>query len=425
MKHLQPTTRFLLLFLLAIITHSWPIPPAAAQNATPQMIDFEDIADGARLDTLYPGIEFRSTSGSWRSGDTRTGNYNAPYPADCPAFNGQCAYAVHGSGFAWVGAGGGNASIHFQASPTAAVKVSFSTAGSITIRALDRDGNQIGSQRVAANLRTGQLATVSFSAADIGSLQIEGTANTWIMDDLVVLSSDISGVPIVALADPANVTVAQALAGTGQLTPGALLALTLTATNRGAGEASNTIIRIPLSQQHVQIIDARFSQPGVWVSRILSDTIEVQTGKLRAHGDTITATLSLRVAAQAEAGYTFGQPVQFRWIDKRVGGSGQSNRLQAIVGQHVPTQIGTLSVTFLPTQQQFVLDSGNFLPNEPVSFWYHVEQGPAMALATINAQANGAVRLTQGVEAPPATELTFVAEGVWSGITVTDHFRQP
>lgn len=416
-----------LLLLAALLP--WAAP-AAAQGLATHSYGFEDELDGTAIEDRLPGLAFTSDGAPWRFGDVRSGTYNAPYPEACPAFGGPCAYAVRGHGFAWLGASGGSGTITITGGAATGFAAAFSTSGALTITAYDPDGQELESRQVAPNIRTGRLDTVSFSAPAIGAVRIAGPANAWIMDDLQLeLPADpLDGQTIVTpTRSPAEVTVVQRVTeAPATLAPGSTLTLTVIATNRGRGQATNVWITLPLDQAQVDLRDARFSRATAWVSRISPEAITIETGTLHSKGDVITATLTLAIVPQAAAGHSFGGRLGYRWLDHARGGMGRSNRLSLAVGDPAPPAVAALETdeagaTLGPRR----FSAAIFAPGEPVAAWYHAPDGTVVALGRVTADSEGRAEIAVTLRGLPPGSYQLVAAGVWSALEASADFTVP
>lgn len=417
------TLRTLGALLLLVLLHPWAAVPAAADEFTTRSYSFDGQPDGAIIGDRLPGVRLGSDGRPWRFADVRTGRYNAPYPADCPAFSGPCAYAVEGTGFAWLGPGGGNGTISFTSGPepvaATAFSAAFSTSGTLTVIALAPDGSAIETLQIAPNIRTGRLEQVSFEAEAIAAVRIEGAANGWVMDNLEVtapVSPLDSNVIVAPLVHPAKVTVIQRVAAPPLLAPGGELTLTVVATNHGRGQAQNTWITLPLERGQVRLLEATFSRPGAWVSRIDNGAVELQSGTLHGRGDAITATLRLVIEPQARDDYAFGERLHYNWLDKVSGGDGRSNRIELVVGQPAPPAVAALATDLQAqstTRRSFSADV--FAPGEPVALWYHTPDGQVVAHGRMVADSEGAIRTELRTDRLNPGLYRLVAQGVWSG----------
>jgi hypothetical protein len=418
--------RKLRLLLLIGIALLWlPAMPKFAQAAegTTVTYGFETQADGTLLDRQLPGLTFISADNPWRTGDVRSGTYNAPYPADCPAFGGPCAYAVNGNGFAWLGPNGGQGTLRFTTGPATSVAARFSTSGPVRVSAYDPAGELIASKQVETNIRTGRMATVRFAAPAIGSVQIDGNANAWLMDDLEIAAPilpPINGPVEEDVIHPAQVSVVQRVAAAGVLAPGSELTLTIVATNHGEGQATHGYISVPLDRTMVELKEARFSRATAWVQSIGAQAITIETGTLHSRGDTITATLRLVISPQAREGDQFGGRVPFRWRDHSAGRAGESNLLDLVVGQAPPPTVATLQpLVNADTTASRQFTSGIYAPGEPVALWYHTPGDQVVGLDRVQADTKGEIQAALPLAGLAPGSYTLVAAGVWSGLQAT------
>jgi hypothetical protein len=411
----------LVALLAAALLLPWGAAPVAAQEQVTRSFTFEGLPDGVAIGGRLPGLRFIDEGKAWRFADVRTGRYNAPHPAACPSFGGPCAYAVDGSGFAWVGASGGSGAIAFASGPetafATAFSAGFSTSGPLVITAIGPTGETIATRQVAANIRTGRLEEVSFAAPAIARVRIEGSANAWVMDNLraTMPASAFDGDTVLEeAAEAAAVVVVQRVAAPPLLAPGSPLTLTVIATNHGRGQALETTISLPLDPAQVRLSDATFTRGTAWVSALTPEGVQIKTGLLHSQGDTITATLQLAIAPEARAGYAFGGRLSYTWLDRSVGGNGRSNRLDLTVGEAAPPAVATLQPALqAQSGASRIFGASIFAPGEPVALWHHTPSGQVVPQGRLTADGEGAISVELRAEQPGPYRL--VATGIWSG----------
>jgi hypothetical protein len=411
-------------------------PLAAQSNLT--LIDFETGVDRQPIRSSIPGLNFSNSDGNdWLYGDVRTGNYNAPYPNDCPDFDGQCAYNVSGNFFAWMGQASGDGKIDFTAGNTTRFEADFSTAEELKIEAYDQDGMKFVSVTVDPNIRTGNFGHVRIEAPSgkrIASIVIKGSQNRWLMDNLLTDAS-VSADPPSEPAKPskpdkpdkkkhsASVKVYQRVTPNRVAARNGIVHYHFASVNPGRGDAKRIVVRMNINVVHLHIIDADFGSAGGWISKIGQDYIEFEFGRQPHGSDALMANIRFRVSPDAPNGTQLGGRVTYRWYDDNGGGSGQSNDLSIVVGdeeQHSEHEEMLVERdgegrTFTCTQ---------FIPREPVAFWYNTPDGKVVQLETIEADDHGKLILifkTKGKGLHKGRHL-MVGRGHWSGIIVIGEF---
>lgn len=213
--------------------------------------------------------------------------------------------------------------------------------------------------------------------------------------------------PAVDDNEPALVIAAQSL-GEG----GRERIVTVVVSNHGRGIAKNAVLNLTFDPAQVQIAGAGFSRPAGWVSKALTNTLELQTGPLSGNGDTITATLRFNALASQAGSTGFGERLTFAWSDNARGGTGRSNRSDATPPALKIAAAGDV-LTF---------SSGVFVPFEPVTVWYSAPDGKTVAVATVTADAEGAVMVELNTRGLAKGNYTMVAQGAWSRITAATPF---
>jgi hypothetical protein len=421
----------ILALLLALLLPLWGSPSAAAQQDTDGLITFEDGNDAEVLRTQVAGLRFStSTGGSWRYGDVRTGNYNAPYPEACPITGGPCAYAVSEYLFVWLNGGAGLGRVDVISGTMQLFSAGFSTGEPLRLTAYNANDQRVAEGAVAPNLRTGQLDRVTLQAPDIAYVLIQGVENRWLMDDLIVqLPTGESGGPQPGNPppqrrnDPAQITVLQRASSPALIAAGSEITLTLTISNRGRGMATNATITMPIDSSRVVVREARFSQAGMWVSDLRDEALTIQSGPLGGKGDVVTATVWLSVRADAPEGGALSERLRFRWRDQQGGGAGQSNRLVLAVGQPAPPAVGNLSVRQVAGAVGVAGDL--FLPGEPAALWYHQPDGQAVEIGRVIADVDGQIASQFSTAGLPTGSYTIVAQGLWSALSAQRAFVLP
>lgn len=226
---------------------------------------------------------------------------------------------------------------------------------------------------------------------------------------------------IVTSADPepARVTVVLRPDGSAPRRGGSLTMLVV-ATNRGRGSAEDVLITMPFDSARVRVVDAVFSRPGVWVSSALTSTLELRTGPMADHSDTVTATIRLAVLDTAPEGGDLIGRAALRWADRAGGGEGRSNRVELSVGGPARGPVAALTRTESPEGNP-VFGSGIFAPGEPVALWYQQGTGQGVAVEQIVADDEGRITYTLDADLAPGA-YTMVAYGHWTEFTAAAPF---
>lgn len=423
----------LVVFLVASLL---PAAPLSAQSTT-TLIDFETGVDREPIRSSIPGLRFSNSKGNdWLYGDVRTGNYNAPYPNNCPDFDGQCAYNVSGNFFAWMGQASGDGKIDFTAGDATRFEADFSTAEELKIEAYDQDGAKFVSVTVDPNIRTGNFGHVRIEAPSgkqISSIVIKGSQNRWLMDNLLTDASASDDPPSEPEAPSkpdkkkhshsASVKVYQRVTPNRVAARNGIVHYHFASVNPGRGDAKRIVVRMNINVVHLHIIDADFGSAGGWISKIGDDYIEFEFGRQPHGGDTLTANIRFRVSPDAPNGTQLGGRVTYRWYDDNGGGSGQSNDLSIVVGdqeQHSDQE----QMEVERDGEGRIFTCTQFIPREPVVFWYNTPDGKVVQLESIEADDQGKLVLifkTKGKGLHKGRH-SMVGRGHWSGIIVIGEF---
>lgn len=188
------------LIMLLTIYSLLPAPMAAAQSLQTFTLDFEGFADNLAIGE-YGGLSFGA---GWRFGYVRSGRYNAPFPESCPDFGGTCAFAVNGNGFARVS--GASAGVIALPDGVVSFSAAASTSDPLAFTAFAANGAVLGSALVEPNIFTGRLDRVTLTAPPgqaIATVEVSGTRDTWLIDDVQY------GVSLARGAQPARLALAQ------------------------------------------------------------------------------------------------------------------------------------------------------------------------------------------------------------------------
>lgn len=432
MKQLLSSPGLRLALLLVFFIVALPTGGARAAQAT-GFLTFESGRDGAAI--TLPGISL--TTGAdvpWRYGDVRTRQYNAPHPQSCAdrpvnVATPTCQYAVGENFFAWTGTLGDPGRVTFTQGDASFVAFDLAVGARTTVIAYSLADRPLAAVAVQPNAN-GNSNAVQLNAPlgeGIAYVVISGTTNFWLLDNL---ATDAPGVPDQRPLDttlpPAQVTVIQRVALPAVVAPGSEVTLTLVVVNRGRGPATQTFITLPFDPSRVRVLEASFSRPGAWVSRLDSDQLEIQSGFVASQNDTLTITVRFAILADAPDGGVFGQQLSFRWQDSGRGGEGRSNTLGLAVGTTVNAAAAlAISPAAAPAGTPRVVTSPSFAPREPVALWYHAPDGRVVELGLFRADEQAMLEVTLADFADQTGRYTLVAYGHWTEFTVVTSFSVP
>ncbi|MEW5922585.1 MAG: dockerin type I domain-containing protein [Candidatus Zixiibacteriota bacterium] len=145
------------------------------------MMDFENGADGAPIQSNIPGMHFTTTQGyDWIYGDKRTGNYNI-YPYN------EATYWCDGNFFAWLGPNQGLGRIDFEGATATSVSMQTSNAYGLHLEAYDKNNNLLDNDYAGGNLNTNTLAQLKVTGAEIDHVLVHNSGNYWLIDNLMVV----------------------------------------------------------------------------------------------------------------------------------------------------------------------------------------------------------------------------------------------
>lgn len=201
-------------------------------------------------------------------------------------------------------------------------------------------------------------------------------------------------------------------------------------TNQGGGEVKNIAVNIPFTAGY-QVASTSFDRSNAWVSRLGSESLDLNVVQMRGNGDSVSGTLRF-VSRDAVSDNALMRRATVTWSGDNRSPANASNL-------PVRYQEGTLGNTTLAGNRQgYSFNATAFASNEPVSLWYTAESGVSTALVIDNGvalpttQANDEDR-TYGTALPttnrgelqaqinlsslsPGT-YTLAARGGWSGTT--------
>jgi hypothetical protein len=224
----------------------------------------------------------------------------------------------------------------------------------------------------------------------------------------------------------AGMTVAQTLAPALQARRGGIIADTIVATNRGHGAAGNVVMTLAFDPALVQVLDAKLSKPGAWVSRRGDDSLELQSGVLLSDGDVMTATVRLLVRDTAPIGAALGPRLTYEWTDEVGGGVGASNQVRLVVGKQ---EQGAAVLSFevrplsAPSGSARLAHAAGLLPSEPLALWVNTPAGTAIALGRATSGPDGSLDLDLATAALAPGWHSVVVRGLWSDQTLVGAFE--
>ncbi|NTU77786.1 MAG: hypothetical protein HGA45_00040 [Chloroflexales bacterium] len=209
-------------------------------------------------------------------------------------------------------------------------------------------------------------------------------------------------------------------------TPGSIISTEIVVGNYDKGHAKDVTITVPFDPAEVRVIDATFSTAKAWVSKVLTDSLTINTGPIGA--DTIiTGTLRMQVVETLAPGTDLSSQLSYRWADGTDGGTGLSNTTILAVADsidHRPTYTLSVDTPAAVAGSTFTFSSGIFAPNEPIGVWYNKPDGTVGEEAeTFRAAKDGSI-VTE-FETPsdlPPGDYSFVLYGHWSEFTAVVPF---
>ncbi|WP_322490451.1 hypothetical protein [Chloroflexus sp.] len=386
---------------LAIVLIVWSllsVSAAAAQSQRTFTLDFEGFPDNQSIDA-YGGLVFQV---GWRFADVRSGRYNASFPDSCPDFGGACAFAVNGNGFARVsGSGTGEITL-----PEGVISFSaaVSTSDPLTFTAFAAGGIVLGTVVVEPNIFTGQLDQVTLTAPPnqtIATIEVNGTRDTWLIDDVQYTVDLARGVR------PARLVLAQRVDDV--VRPGEVVALELVVENYGRGPVFDAMIELPFDEDTLILLDATPSRAGVWVSEVQPGLITIRTGPLAANRDLVRMTIRFRVRDDALHGVAIGRLAHLAYRDGVTElGRGQSNVPRTTIGPG-PELTYWRALDMTVAGQALTYAAAGFAPGESVGIWYNPPDGaPPVTVTTMRADGDGRVSGTLSLRDVPAGTYTLV-----------------
>jgi hypothetical protein len=184
---------------------------------------------------------------------------------------------------------------------------------------------------------------------------------------------------------------------------------------------------MPFDPAYVQLLDAQFSRTQAWVSAVLSDSLEIQTGPLASNGDVVTATVRFATLPNAPDGSLLGRRLTYTWHDAAHRGSGRSNLpILVAAGTDEDQELYSLAVGRADDRSEdmgiFIASSPIFAPGEPVTFWYNTPGGSAEEVGTFAADSDGAVTLRLKTVGLPQGAYTLIARGYWTEFQALGNF---
>ena len=195
--------------------------------------------------------------------------------------------------------------------------------------------------------------------------------------------------------------------------------------NQGPGAAKNAVITMPFDPAEQRVLDARFSQTSTFVSKVVTNSLEITTGSINANGGIITGTVRLLTRPTAPLGASLGERLTYTWSDGESGGSGRSNLTVLAVGEtdnNQPTYPLGVTPTEGPVGATHVLGATIFVPFETVTVWYHTPDNRDIAVGSFGVDAEGRVGVQFTTTGLVPGNYFFVAYGNRSRLTGVGQF---
>ena len=204
----------------------------------------------------------------------------------------------------------------------------------------------------------------------------------------------------------------------GTVAPASVMTYQLAAYNSGRGDAADVRIRLPLAPNVQTPLDAAFGDSSAWVSAVLTDAIELRFPALK-RDQMITATVWLRISPAAPLGRDLTTRARLSW-----SGHDDSARLSNLA----PLVIARASAAQRPAALAIDPAAGTpatifsvayhgFASNEHVSLWYHRDDGGAVGLGEVRADAQGHIDLRVSASALGVGRYTVIAAGQYSQVS--------
>lgn len=194
--------------------------------------------------------------------------------------------------------------------------------------------------------------------------------------------------------------------------------------NDGQGAAGSALITMPFDPAEQRVLDAKFSRAGTFVSRVVTNTLEITTGRIGERGDVITGTVRLLTRPTAPLGASLGERLTVRWADARDGGTSRSNLTVLTVGTYdnQPTYPTGVTPTEGPAGTRHVLGAFIFAPGETVAVWYHTPDNRDVAVGSYIADPEGRLGVEFTTTGLAPGNHFFVAYGNRSRLTAVGPF---
>lgn len=217
--------------------------------------------------------------------------------------------------------------------------------------------------------------------------------------------------------DPAQLSLTLITSPNTSVVAGGQVVLEMIVVNRGRGAARDFRISLPLEGMPLRVLDVQATEATTWVSEHQPDRLIIRGGSVAAR-DTVRITVRLRVAEDAVPGTALGSRATISWSDWADGGQAQSNLPILVVSTQTVNQ-----ETFSFAQERLrpgdQATAAYFIPGESVALWYQPVNGDAIAAGRVIADQNGMITVLISSDNLPHGQITLVAFGIWSTITVT------
>lgn len=173
-------------------------------------------------------------------------------------------------------------------------------------------------------------------------------------------------------AEPAKVSIVIQAEPSIQVTPGGMVAYTISAKNTGEGYASLVRTWIDYDPALLTIVDTTFERDGDWVSKVAPGYIRLDfngVGSDSSHA----ATIHARVAEDAPLGTVINMWAGYEWKDaQRYAQENSSNAAPVLVGDEPLTSAWEwMAVEPFRGEQgtTFSFHSDRFVPGESIKVW--------------------------------------------------------
>jgi hypothetical protein len=208
----------------------------------------------------------------------------------------------------------------------------------------------------------------------------------------------------------------------GAIPPASVATYQLVALNTGRADAAHVRITLPLVPDVQTPLDAAFSNPSAWVSAVLTDAVELRVDALK-RGQTITATLWLRISPAAPLGRDLSSRARLQWGGLDEGKTRFSNLAPLVVAQAPENgRPAALAIDSATDTAAFGVVYGGFASNERVSLWYHAPDSSVVSLGEVRADGQGRIAYRLATTTLGAGRYTIIAAGQYSQVSAVGTF---